>query len=470
MGRGRLLALLAIVALAPAVQAQDPAGHAVAPAAIEGRPQGGDASPLQRMIDAAPSGTRLEIPAGEYVGDVFVDKPLTLVGVGRPRLVGSGTGSVVRVRADDVTLEGFDIDGRGGGDLGRDSSGVHVAAKRATIRDCVIVNTLFGIYLYEADGAAVETCRIRGIPGKDPGEKGSGIHAYNTLTFRFVGNEVVDVRDGLYLQNSSRGEVRGNHVRDVRYGLHYMFSDDNTFEDNTFENGAAGSAIMYSERIIFRRNRFLHNRGFASVGLLLQQCDDVAAEHNLIADNARGIFLEGTYRASFYGNVVAKADVAIVAFDSAKDTRFAGNSFVGYMSPLMLVGRKLDARFDGNYWSGHREPDLDGDGRADRPYKLVSVFDHLRGNLTAADLYVDGFAAAALATAETAFPVLAPAPLEEKAPRAHPPDLPEVPTAVSTSRGLDPAGLGLSTGALVAGALVLRGGWRERRYGGKKRS
>lgn len=312
--------------------------------------------------------------------------------------------------------------------------------------------------------AALDACRIRGIPGKDPGEKGSGIHAFNTLDFRFRDNDVVDVRDGLYLQNSSRGEIRRNRVRDVRYGLHYMFSDDNTFEDNVFENGAAGSAIMYSERIVFRRNQFLRNRGFASVGLLLQQCDDVLAEGNLIADNARGIFIEGTQRVRFVGNIVAKADIAIVAFDSSADTRFEGNSFVGYMSPLMLVGRKLDARFEGNYWSGHREPDLDGDGRADRPYRLVSVFDHLRGNLTAADLYVDGFAATALGMAETAFPVLAPAPLVEAAPLAHPPALTGVPPQEGASRGVEATGLALSTGLLVAGTLVLRDGRRERRY------
>ena len=72
-----------------------------------------------------------------------------------------------------------------------------------------------------------------------------------------------------------------------------MFSDDNVFEDNVFENGAAGAALMYSNRLTFRRNRFVRNRGFASVGLLLKACDDVVAEDNLIADNARGIFLEG---------------------------------------------------------------------------------------------------------------------------------------------------------------------------------
>ena len=420
------------------------------------------------MLDAAPPGSRLEIPAGEYAGDVIIDKPLTLVGVGRPRLVGSGTGSVVRVRADDVTIEGFEIDGLGGGDLGRDSSGVHVAAKRATVRDCVIVNTLFGVYLYEADGSAIETCRIRGVPGKDPGEKGSGIHAYNTLTFRFVGNEVVDVRDGLYLQNSSQGQIRRNRVRDVRYGLHYMFSDDNTFEDNIFENGAAGSAIMYSERIVFRRNRFLHNRGFASVGLLLQQCDDVIAEHNLIADNARGIFLEGTNRVSLTGNVVAKSDIAIVAFDSATATRFEGNSFVGYMSPLMLVGRKLDARVRGQLLVGppgarprrrraHR-PALPAGQRLRSPARKPHRRRPLRGRVRRVG---------ARRWRRRRFRCSRRRHSRKRRRSSARRTLAEVPTADDSGRRVDRRAGGVHGRAASRASLVLRGGHRERRYSGR---
>ena len=139
----------------------------------------------------------------------------------------------------------------------------------------------------------------RGIPGKSPGEKGSGIHVWNTEGFRLDQNEIADVRDGFYIQSSSHGVIRRNGAHDLRYGLHYMFSDDNVFEDNLFERGAAGTALMYSRRITFRRNRFLHNRGFASVGLLFKACEDVLAEDNLIADNARGVFLEGSYRNVF---------------------------------------------------------------------------------------------------------------------------------------------------------------------------
>jgi nitrous oxidase accessory protein len=432
----------------------------VLPGALEGRPPAAEASPLQARIDAAAPGATVDVEPGTYEGDLVVEKPLTLRGRGRPVLLGSGRGSVVRVRADDVTVEGFRIDGRRGGDLSHDSAGVHTSARRTTSRDLEIVDALFGVYLREANEAVVERCRIRGIPGKDPGEKGSGIHAYNLEGFRFDDNEVVDVRDGLYLQNASRGTLRRNTARDVRYGLHYMFSDDNLFEDNTFENGDAGTAIMYSERIVFRRNRFLRNRGFASVGLLFQSCDDVLAEDNLVADNARGVFIEGSHRVTLRRNVIAGSDVAVVLYDPSGGHRFLGNSFVGNMSPLDLVARRTDTVFVGNYWSGNAEPDLDGDGRSERPYRLTSVFDHFRGNLTAADILSDSFAAAAIGAAERAFPVLRLVPVEDPAPLARPPALPDVPLPSPRGGGASGRGMALSLSLALAGAAVLSRGRR----------
>jgi len=452
-------ALLLFLLLAPAAAAQEMSP--IVPGAMEGRPAAALASPLQARLDSAAPGVTLEVEPGDYVGDLIVDKPVRLLGRGRPRLLGSGSGSVVRVRAAGVTIEGFLIDGRRGGDLSRDSAGVHSSARDTTLRDLEIREVLFGIYLREANGATVERCRIRGIPGKDPGEKGSGIHAYNMEGFRFEGNEVVDVRDGLYLQNASKGTLRGNLARDVRYGLHYMFSDDNLFEDNTFENGAAGTAIMYSERIVFRRNRFLRNRGFASVGLLFQTCEDVLAEDNLVADNARGVFIEGSHRITLQRNVIAGSDVAVVLYDPSGGHRFLSNSFVGNKSPLDLVARRTDTVFLGNYWSGNDEPDLDGDGRTDRPYRLTSVFDHFRGNLTAADLLSDSFAAVAIGAAERAFPVLRQVPVEDASPLARPPALADVPSPSRRVAGASPLGIAASLTLAFAGAAVLSRGRRR---------
>src|SRR5262245_39011900 len=316
--------------------AQTPPMSVTAATAIEGRPEPGQRSLLQTRIDQAAPGSVIEVPAGTYEGDLYLDRPVRLVGKGRPRLVGSGAGSVLRVRADDVTIEGFEIDGREGGSLSADSSGIHIAARRAIVRDCHIVRSLFGVYLRAADGTRVERVLIEGVQGKAPGEQGSGIHLWNTHGFTLVDNTIRYTRDGLYVQASTGGLAARNVVREVRYGLHYMFSDGNVFDDNVFQQSAAGAALMYSKQLTFRRNRFLHNRAFASVWLLLRACDQVVAEDNLIADNALGVFLEGSYANVFRRNLIAESDSALVIYDSSHENRFEGNAFVGNLSPLLL--------------------------------------------------------------------------------------------------------------------------------------
>jgi nitrous oxidase accessory protein len=422
------------------------------------------ASPIQALVDAATPGATVTIAPGTYEGDIVIDKALRLIGVGRPRLVGAGAGSVVRVRAADVTIEGFDVDGRALGRVADDAAGIHVAAARATIRNCRIAGSPFGIYLHEADGAAISGTTIEGIPGREPGDQGSGIHLWNTTGFTLRDNRVHGSRDGVYLQASSGGVVAGNVITDVRYGLHYMYSDDNTFEDNTFERSAAGAALMYSRRLIFRRNRFVHNRGFASVGLLLNGCDDVLAEHNLIADNARGLFLEGSHDNVFRGNVIADSDAALVLYDSSAGNRFERNAFIANLTPLQLVGRRTDTVFDGNYWSDAMAADFDGDGVQDAPYRLTSVFDHLRGNLIAADLFAQGLGAAVLARAERAFPVLDPVAVVDARPLARVPPLTDVPGLGVRWRPPVASGLLLSAGVLAAGLVAFAAAGRRRRF------
>jgi nitrous oxidase accessory protein len=144
-----------------------------------------------------------------------------------------------------------------------------------------------------------------------------------------------------------------------------------------------------------------------------------------------------------------------VLYDPSGGHRFEGNSFVGNRSPLELVARRTDTLFLGNYWSGNDEPDLDGDGRCDRPYRLSSVFDHFRGNLTAADILADSFAAAAIGAAERAFPVLRLVPVEDAAPLARPPVLAAVPRPSARAPRPNTLGIAASLALAAAGARAM---------------
>ena len=213
--------------------------------------------------------------------------------------------------------------------------------------------------------------------------------------------------------------MRGNVARDLRYGLHYMFSDDNVFEDNLFENGAAGAALMYSKRLVFRRNRFVRNRGFASVGLLLKACDDVVAEDNLIADNARGIFLEGSYDNLFRRNVVAVSDVALVIYDSSGRNTFEGNS-LRRQSHAAVARRPAHRHASSTATTGPTtsEPDLDGDGVATARTASRTSSTTCAATSPPPTSWHRASPPRALGAAERAFPVLDPVPVEDASPLA----------------------------------------------------
>ena len=68
---------------------------------------------LRDRLASATPGETIDVPPGVYTGPFTVSRPVTLVGHGRADLVGDGSTHVMSVRADDVTIEGFEIRGSG---------------------------------------------------------------------------------------------------------------------------------------------------------------------------------------------------------------------------------------------------------------------------------------------------------------------------------------------------------------------
>jgi nitrous oxidase accessory protein len=364
---------------------------------------------LTAALKAAQAGDTVEVQPGTYPGQYLFDKALTLIGVGKPVLRGTGQGSVVIITSDHCTLRGFVIE-HSGSDLTGEDSGLLIKANDNLIEANELRDVLYGIYLYHASRNTLRGNVVRGRRALELGARGAGLHLWNSPDNTIVDNTISDARDGLYIQTSSGTLVQHNRVSRVRYGLHYMNSDDNRFEDNLFEYNVAGAAIMYSRRIELRRNAFAHNRGFSSFGILFQDCDEIVAEENFIIDNATGIFIEALRQSSFRRNVIAENDLALQMFSNADQTLFTENNFVENLSPLQVVGKRTNARWyvngRGNYWSDYAGYDLDGNGIGDVPHKVQNVFEYLEGNYPRLRLYLNSPAAQALAAAEQSFPVL----------------------------------------------------------------
>jgi nitrous oxidase accessory protein len=364
---------------------------------------------IAAALGKAAPGDTIRVHPGIYTGNLVLDRPVTLIGEGRPVLRGSGHGSVVTVNASGCVLRGFRIE-HSGASLIEEDSGILLRSGYSQVIGNELHDVLFGIYFYRAHDNLVRENVVHGRTEIRVGERGAGLHLWDSHRNTIEGNTVSGTRDGMYIQNANRSTIRHNRVSNVRYGLHYMNSDDNVFEDNAFDNNVAGAAIMYSNRIQLRRNRFVHNRGFSSFGILFQDSVSLIAEHNIVSDNAVGLFLEAVRNSVFQANLIANNDTAIEIFANSDRNEFTRNNFAANLTPIRVIGRSTTTRWSsrgqGNYWSDYDGYDLDGNGVGDVPFHIRNLYERMENDLPRLRLYFDSPAARALVAAERAFPVM----------------------------------------------------------------
>ena len=313
-----------------------------------------DGATLQEQIDAAARGDTLRVEAGVHAGPIVINKSLTLVGERGAEIRGNGSGKVVTIAADDVTLSELRVTGSGL-QLSDDDAAVFVTGNRAKIDHNVIADSLHGIYLKKVSGAQILDNRIQGkttlTASSEPIEKGigtstencdttlvanrrgNGIHQWNCEGNLIRGNEISEARDGIYFSFTNNSRVENNLVHHVRYGLHYMYSDGNVFENNTFSENAAGAAIMFSKELVVRGNRFINNRGHRAYGLIFQSSDRSRLEQNEIAGNAVGLSFNQCNENEIVGNRVTQNYIGLRFGSNSDGNRFTENVFARNLHP-----------------------------------------------------------------------------------------------------------------------------------------
>jgi nitrous oxidase accessory protein len=437
------------------------ASHSIAPAA-ERTVRGGDGHKAiaSALAEAAP-GDVIRVAGGVYQGNLVLNRTVTLIGEGRPFLRGSGEGSVVTINAPGCTLQGFRIE-HSGASLIDEDSGILLRSGNNRVTSNELKDVLFGIYFYRANDNLVSSNVVRGRTEIGAGERGAGLHLWDSHRNTIEGNTISGTRDGMYVQNANNAVIRHNRVSNVRYGLHYMNSDDNVFEDNAFDDNVAGAAIMYSNRIVLRRNRFVHNRGFSSFGILFQDSVGLIAEHNIVSDNAAGLFLEAVRDSVFRGNIVASNDTAVEIFSNSERNEFTQNNFVANLTPIRVIGRSTTTRWSvrgqGNYWSGYDGYDLDGNGVGDVPFHIRNLYERMESNYPRLRLYFDSPAARALVAAERQFPIMRTSTERDEHPLMKPVALPVSLGDVATVDNSTRHAAVLCTSIVCAGLCLLRKG------------
>ncbi len=367
------------------------------------------AATLQETVDAAVPGEAIRVEAGVHRGPIIIKKSLTLIGEPGSEIRGNETGKVVMIAADDVTLRGLRITGSGLR-LSDDDAAIFVTGNHAIIENCVVADSLHGIYLKKVSGAQILNNRIQGkttlVVSTEPLEKGigqsaencdttlvanrrgNGIHQWNCEGNLIRGNEISDTRDGIYFSFTNNSRVENNLIQHARYGLHYMYSDGNIFENNTFTENAAGAAIMFSKNMVVRGNRFVSNRGYRAYGLIFQSSDNSRLEQNEINENAVGLSFNQCNQNEVVGNRVTRNYIGLRFGSNSDGNRFTENIFTGNLHPIEtgasdVSGSLWAVHGVGNLWDTQLELDFDRDGIVDIPHRELDLFGILRRDFPA---------------------------------------------------------------------------------------
>tara|TARA_R110002051_G_scaffold87336_2_gene153585 strand:+ start:6911 stop:8152 length:1242 start_codon:yes stop_codon:yes gene_type:complete len=309
--------------------------------------------------------------------NILINKPLTLLGQDFPVIDGEEQGEIIRIAADNVTIDGLFIINVGTSYTSDYAAIRVVKSENFLIQNVVLEKLFFGIYLEKSNNGKVYHNKIIG-DAVDEYNSGNGIQLWYSKNVEVDRNIVQGVRDGIYLEFSDNITINNNQsTNNLRYGLHFMFSNDDVYTNNTFENNGAGVAVMFSKRIKMHNNIFRKNWGTAAFGMLLKEINDAEIYGNTFEENTIGINIEGSNRIDYKNNSFIRNGWAVKILGACYTNTFTNNNFLYNSFDLSYNGKLNDNVFNQNYWSDYTGYDLDKNGIGDIPYRPVKLFSYI---------------------------------------------------------------------------------------------
>lgn len=342
--------------------------------------------PLQELVDRARPGEVVRLKAGDYAGPVVIGKKLVLQGEDGTLLVHDSRGPAITVKAEGVEIRGLAIRQK---TEGEGSAAVLVRADKAVLRELDIRTRGSGILLREASGGRIEDNVItwdRVGARLSLGQKGNGIDLYGSPDNRMTRNEIRNMKDGIYLENSRSLTIENNRIYGSRYGIHCMYIDGTWIVGNRGESNFTGAMVMGVKDIVLSDNVFTkQSKNVHAQGILLYDVRTSLVERNRVDGNRVGIYLERSSDNELRDNAVYRNFIGI-QFADAERNRIHGNDFVANVIEAEAA-QSGENRIERNYWDSFEGLDLNGDGFSETEYAMNPFYKNLISRTPAFQLF-----------------------------------------------------------------------------------
>jgi parallel beta-helix repeat protein len=197
-------------------------------------------STIQGAIDAPETsgGNTIVVDSGTYYEHLTVSKPVFLVGESRNDTIidGSGSGPVVTLSADNITVANFTIRNAGNqfSPMATCVFGNNIA--NILMENNTLMNASNGIIFYACHNSSMnhnlaEECTVMGL------------HFDTTVDCIMTGNTVNDSFEGIVLEKSAGNLIQGNLLMDNNVSMDFYASVDNAVEGNDLINNSVGIVL-----------------------------------------------------------------------------------------------------------------------------------------------------------------------------------------------------------------------------------
>jgi len=340
---------------------------------------------LQEAIDAAEPGSKLELPAGEYHGNIYIDKPLIIDGVNqKAKIVGDGNGTVVTIRSDYVTIQNLTILGSGQ-EHERVDAGVSIKeAKHVTVDRCKIDDCLFGIDMEQVHESQITRNWIRSKPFS-LGLRGDAVRLWYSNDNNVSYNTITHSRD-MVVWYSHGNVIAHNFGEYSRYSLHFMYAGRNDVLYNTYEHNSVGIFFMYSQDSVAIGNVIKSSLGTTGLGIGLKDASNFTLKDNTMIYCARGLYIDRSPFQPDMNNTIENNRILYnsegIHFHSMSiSNNIVKNIFKGNIDNVVdddkVMLHSIKNFWDKNYWDDYEGFDKNGDGIGDTPYNLFYYADRM---------------------------------------------------------------------------------------------
>lgn len=339
---------------------------------------------LQNAIDSASSGDIIELGSGVYSGNIIINKPITIDGKDKSAIIkGDGKGDVIKITSPGVKLLNLTIENSGNSHTTIDSAISCDKANKIEIINNIIKDSLFGVNFKQCNDSKIVDNYITSKP-VDLGLRGDGIRLWYSHDNIIQNNHLYKSRD-MVVWYSSNNKILKNYGEYGRYSLHFMYAGKNLVEENIFKYNSVGIFFMFSSGTTARKNQVLNSTGAFGVGIGMKDTSDFIIQDNILAYNARGLYLDqspfqpGTTNV-YEDNQILYNTVGVQFHATQHKSIFNRNDFIGNMEVAIndTPGSKIDINeWSNNYFDDYAGFDRDKDGIGDIEYKNFTYLDSL---------------------------------------------------------------------------------------------